>query len=527
MTAFQWPPDFETENQRRQKIQQIINSTPDPRKLARCIYKDDPVTFIQDNCITYDPRNAGTNLPTKMPFVLFPKQVELVLWLRGLVENQDDGLIEKTRDMGATWVGSAFSVWMWLYMDGSSIGWGSRKELLVDRLGEPDSIFEKLRMIIRSLPWYMLPTGFKENEHLTYMKCINPENGSTITGEAGKNIGRGGRKTIYMKDESAHYERPELIEAALGDNTDVQVDISSVNGEGNIFHRKRIGGIVNVFIMDWRHHPAKTQEWYEERKRKAESEGTTALFAQEVDRDYSASVEGIFIPAKYVRAAIDAHKILGIEPSGEKRTGLDVADEGGDKNALVSAHGVIVQHIEQWGEGDTDYTAKKANEHCISYGTDEMQYDSIGVGAGVKGSIRAISDQEKLKYQIHGFAAGGAVVNPDDEFTEGKKNKDMFANIKAQAMWGLYTRFYNTYKAVVEKHEVDLSNIICIPSQLELAEELVSEISRPKKQYDAAGKIKVEKKEDMAKRGIKSPNLLEALMICYAPKELPPKIHIG
>ena len=47
-----------------------------------------------------------------------------------------------------------------------------------------------------------------------------------------------------MKDEAAHYEHPEAIEAALGDNTNVQIDISSVNGAGNVFYRRRMAGEV-------------------------------------------------------------------------------------------------------------------------------------------------------------------------------------------------------------------------------------------------------------------------------------------
>src|SRR5690606_18584010 len=134
-------------------------------------------------------------------------------------------------------------------------------------------------------------------------KLANNDNGATITGESGDNIGRGGRKSRYFKDESAHYERPELIEAALGDNTDVQIDISSVNGLGNVFHRRREAGVLwepgakiepgmtRVFIFDWRDHPEKTQEWYDRRKARAEREGMQHIFAQEVDRNYSAAVQ--------------------------------------------------------------------------------------------------------------------------------------------------------------------------------------------------------------------------------------------
>ena len=183
-----------------------------------------------------------SGVPARMPLCLFPRQEDLVLFLHAMLKGQENGLIEKARDMGATWVSCAFSVWLWIYWPGASVGWGSRKEQLVDKIGDPDSIFEKMRMIIQCLPPLFLPAGFRVNDHMTYMKIINPENGATITGEAGDNIGRGGRKLIYFKDESAHYERPEKIEAALADNTRTQIDISSVNGLGNVFHRRRENG---------------------------------------------------------------------------------------------------------------------------------------------------------------------------------------------------------------------------------------------------------------------------------------------
>jgi hypothetical protein len=37
------------------------------------------------------------------------------------------------------------------------------------------------------------------------------------------------------------------------------------------------------------------------------------VFAQEVDRDYAASVDRVIIPAKWLKAAIDAHIRLGFE----------------------------------------------------------------------------------------------------------------------------------------------------------------------------------------------------------------------
>jgi len=99
-----------------------------------------------------------------------------------------------------------------------------------------------------------------------------------------------------------------------------------------------------------------------------------------------------------------------------------------------------------------------------------------------------------------------------------KKNKDMFLNIKAQAWWILRERFHDTYKAVVEGKDIPHEQLISIPSGLALANELVSELSRPKRESDAAGKIIVEPKKKMKKRGVESPNLADSLVMCYAPR---------
>jgi phage terminase large subunit len=59
-----------------------------------------------------------------------------------------------------------------------------------------------------------------------------------------------------------------------------------------------------------------------------------------------------------------------------------------------------------------------------------------------------------------------------------------------------------------------------------MATELVSELSRPKRESDEVGRIIVESKKKMAKRGIKSPNLADSLIMCYAPIAKA-QIHIG
>jgi len=359
------------------------------------------------------------------------------------------------------------------------------------------------------------------------MKIVNPVTKATITGESGDNIGRGGRSMVYFKDESAHYERPDRIEAALGDNTDVQIDISSVHGTNNVFYRRRMAGeewrpdIVptkgktRVFIFDWRDHPGKAQVWYERRRAKAEAEGLMHLFAQEVDRDYAASIEGVIIPAMWVKAAIDAHIRLGFKDDGVKMAGLDVADEGGDKNALAIRYGVVLRSCEAWGEGDTGHTARRALNKCREMNVQTMNYDSIGVGAGVKAETNRLLAERSFKLDIHQFSAGGSPWSPGAPVIPRDKrspvNEDFYDNLKAQGWWLLRVRFEKTYKAVTQGIQFPSADLISIDSTIPQLHEIEMELSQPTMSYNGKGKMIVDKKPD----GGKSPNLADAIMMCY------------
>jgi len=528
---FGWPVDYVAVFAWRQKRLEQFKQDTVLAVGALEYYRTHPVEFISHWVDTYDPRNAGKDMPVRLPFILFPKQVELIKFLHQCVLEEQNGLIEKSRDMGATWASVGFTVWLWLFVPGSAIGWGSRKEQLVDKIGDPDSIFEKIRLVITGLPDLFLPVGFNEKQHSSYMKLINPANSSTVRGESGDNIGRGGRSLIYFKDEAAHYDRPEKIEAALADNTRVQIDISSVNGLGNVFQRRRESGREwipgkplakgqsNVFVMDWRDHPHKTQEWYDERRAKAESDGLVHVFAQEVDRDYSASVEGVIIPALWINAAVDAHKKLGISDSGLWLAGLDVADEGLDKNALVKRKGIVLKSTRVWGERDTGVTTRNALAECRDVGTINLQYDCIGIGAGVKAEANRLKDEGLIPSGVKftPWSAAAGVLNPKQNIIEDDPdtpiNSDFYENLKAQGWWELRRRFEKTYRYVVHGIKFPHDELISIDGNIDNLATLIKELSQATKTHSGRLKLMVNKTPE----GTVSPNIADAVVMAYWP----------
>lgn len=531
----EWPPDYRGVYAWRMRQVALLRSDPALVASAKAYYSTRPGEFIMHWMDTFDPRNP---VQKWIPFVFFSRQMELVQFLHELRSTSQSGLIEKCRDAGATWVSCAYSVWSLLFIANDAIGWGSRKESLVDKLGDADSIFEKMRLLLQRLPDVFKPVGWNPRTCASYMKIVNPENGANISGEAGDNIGRGGRKSIFFKDESAWYSRPELIEAALGDNTNVQVDISSVNGVGNVFHRRRESGVLwtpepdtdlprgktRVFVIDWRDHPAKTQEWYDERKAKFVSEGMAHIFAQEVDRDYSSSVSNTIIALEWVDAAVDAHLTIPYLaadlPPDVWGAGLDIADDGDDRNAMALRQWIILRSIEEWGERDPGVTTRRAYAACRDHLPMKIQYDCIGLGAAVKSEYNRWVDEgliNQSQFRFVPWNAGSKVINPyervipDDDMSP--LNRNMFGNFKAQAWWSLRTRFYKTWRAVNEGVVYPAEELISLDSSMPLLQQLKKELIQPTKGESSSLQMIVNKKPN----GTKSPNLADAVVQCMFP----------
>ena len=199
------------------------------------------------------------------------------------------------------------------------------------------------------MPNWMKPKSFVEKVHDNYMRIINPDNGATVTGEAGDNIGRGGRTTMYFLDELAFVERQEAVDAAISQNTNVHIKGSTPNGIGDKFHQDRFSGRYAIFTMAWSDNPDKNwtitfngkliHPWYEKQLATLDD----IVLAQEVDIDYAASVEGVLIPSAWVR--------------------LMWQMRGKDKNSFAARHGIVLQYLDTWsGIGDDIFgTMQKSN----------------------------------------------------------------------------------------------------------------------------------------------------------------------
>jgi len=515
-------PDYTQVFEWRMERLQRIRQNPGMLPAMKAFYRDNPAQFIIDWGMTVDPRNVERGLPARIPFLLFPKQEEWIQWFVEHWRTSKPGITEKTRDMGMSWLTVGMAASLCLFNRGIVAGFGSRKEEYVDKIGSPKSLFDKARNFIGLLP-VEFRGGWNPKAHAPHMRILFPENDSAMTGEAGDGIGRGDRTSFYIVDESAFLERPYLVDASLSATTNCRQDISTPNGMANSFAERRHSGKVDVFTFHWRDDPRKDDAWY--KKQCEELDAVTV--AQEIDINYSASVEGVLIPSAWVQAAVDAHIKLGIQPTGQRMGALDVADEGKDTNAFTSRHGFLLEDIEEWsGKGDDIFgTVQRAFSICDQRRLEMYRFDSDGLGAGARGDARVINEQrkERRERQITAtpYRGSGSPANPEDEAVpgeygqQGRLNKDFFANAKAQGWWRLRTLFRNTWRAVEEKMPFSPDEIISISGSMPLKNKLIVELSQPTYSVNGVGKIVVDKKPD----GTKSPNLADSAMIAYAPME--------
>lgn len=477
---------------------------------AKALYSASPAAFIHDAVWIYEPRNANKGLPVKIPAVPFPRQREFIEWLHDRFRSRASGPVEKSRDSGATWIASAFAVWLWLFHPGASAGFGSRKEILVDRNGDMSSIFEKIRSIIRHLPSYLKPDGFQEKAHLNYMRILNPENAATIIGEAGDNIGRGGRTSVYFIDESAFLERPQMVDAALTAATDCRIDISTPN-VGSIFDEWCAKTTApDKFVFDVSDAPWHTEEWRNQKRAELEIKGLGHLYRREYLRDAAAGLAGQLISSEWIESAIGAAEKLGIVPTGAKVGALDVSDGGADSSVFSARHGIALQYMESRPETLADAAGLWAYREATMRGCEELRYDAIGVGAGAAASLR-----DKKDIKIVGWSGADAVMWAEKKYENtNRTHADMFLNRKAQAWWLLRDRFIKTHRAVtMGKMPDSLDDLISIPPDLPELRELKTELAQVTYKDTNAGKVQVNKAPD----GQRSPNRADSVVICYGP----------
>lgn len=254
--------------------------------LIKSLCSKDIFFWLEYFCFTYDPRKKCVY---NIPFIPYDFQRDLILEIVDSIRSGHDLIIEKSRDMGATWCALYALQWYWQFHSGYNFHLGSKKKDNVDIIGDLSTLFGKLRYNISLQPQWLLPDRFSTDKHMPALKISSPENGNSITGESSnKNFSRSGRYSAILFDEFAFWNYDEEAWAAAGDSTPCRIAISTPYGKFNKFADIRFNTDIKVITLHWKLHPFKSLDWYNKEKLRR----TKDEIARELDINYIFSVEG-------------------------------------------------------------------------------------------------------------------------------------------------------------------------------------------------------------------------------------------
>jgi hypothetical protein len=210
-----------------------------------------------------------------------------------------------------------------------------------------------------------------------------------------------------------------------------------------------------------------------------------AAFAQE----YPCSAQEAFLSSEdnvYItpEIATQAAKYMGeVEKYGPLVVGVDPARFGDDRTVIIKRQGRVVFDLQSYKKYDTMQVAGICHNIILSDKPAKMFIDVCGLGAGVYDRLKELGHEDII-----------VAVNSANSALNGNK----YSNKRAE-MWG-------------EMREYLLDLPVKIPDD----SALLSDLCGLTYKVDSKGRIIIERKEDLKKRGMRSPDCADALALTFS-----------
>jgi hypothetical protein len=180
-------------------------------------------------------------------------------------------------------------------------------------------------------------------------------------------------------------------------------------------------------------------------------------------------------------------------PSSPSDLGVDVARFGDDESAIYHREGGRLRKYKVYAKKDTAETTGEVIDAFRKTGAETIKVDAVGVGGGVADNLN------EDDFPVQPINASEAAFD-----------KEKFLNLRAEMYW--------SFREKLEWGQLDLD-----PDD----EDLRNQMHSIKFKFDSKGRIGIEKKDEMKKRGLPSPNHLDAAVIAAYDYQEPRKPRAG
>lgn len=210
----------------------------------------------------------------------------------------------------------------------------------------------------------------------------------------------------------------------------------------------------------------------------------SAAYSVRVLGEFPQADEDTYIPLYLIEDA--TKRDIDQSPNAATVWGVDCARYGRDRSALAKRKGnVLLENIKTWRDKSTmELAGIILNEYEATPILDrpqEILVDVIGVGAGVTDRLIELD-----------LPARGINVS------ESASLSDKYMRLRDE-LWGKAREWFEAKECVLPDDAA-----------------LVHELAAPRFAFTSSGKIKIESKDELRKRGIKSPDLADSFCLTFA-----------
>ena len=235
-------------------------------------------------------------------------------------------------------------------------------------------------------------------------------------------------------------------------------------------------------------HGRQTRQWIENMRR-TYGIGSN-VYRYRVLGEFAQKSGDYVIPEANLREVLSGDLLVG---DGVTRMGVDPAWMGEDDTGVVIRRGSVVVHAESWHGFDLVESFHRIRVLFSEWKVDWIHVDAIGVGAGLYDMLNHAEHGGRIGYPVLRVMASGAA--PVDSDAQCGSMRDW--------LWWRSRQFFR-------ENEVRFSNGLNDAHMKQLLDELRNPTYRIKN-----GKIVAESKDELKKRGLKSPNLADALNLTF------------
>ncbi len=189
-------------------------------------------------------------------------------------------------------------------------------------------------------------------------------------------------------------------------------------------------------------------------------------------------------------AWLEAARQVGDPEHAPLIAGIDVAGPGEDETVVCLQRNGQIVALEAFAAPDARGPVTHLLKRWLPDGLARVNYDEAGQGWYFGQHLR---EQMPESVVVNGVNVGEAPTTP--------QAVEKYVNLKAELFWALRERFRD-------------GEVNGLTDQM-----TISQLAGLRYEHDSRGRVKIESKDDARKRGVKSPDRAEAVMLAFAPRD--------